>query len=257
MTNLNPTTLLNVSTHHHKSELESILNRLSTALKAHQLLQCNHAKSSLAYLSVAEITHLARLKASCARHLAYVLLADPTADYLLYKSLARFLYQLVPLDFVFAQCSEFRALSKILIEMRKSRQPFHQITSCKPWLTPHSALSFWVKEWWDSITNQSPCAPTSQYTGAEHQVIRDLFASLKQSAREAHSLHHQVNQDDVQAHAKGNPSRVLEVPAVTEVDKAVLAYLEAFFASDRSSSEILKLSHRLFNLGQAYNKTGK
>ncbi|MEX4346365.1 hypothetical protein MZA99_01075 [Haemophilus influenzae] len=49
----------------------------------------------------------------------------------------------------------------------------------------------------------------------------------------------------------------LKAPAVTEVDKAVLAYLEAFFASDRSSSEILKLSNRLFNLGQAYNKTAK
>lgn len=97
----------------------------------------------------------------------------------------------------------------------------------------------------------------SQYTGAEHQAIRDLFASLKQSAREAHSLHHQSHQGDAQAHAKDNQLHVLEVPAVTEVDKAVLAYLEAFFASDRSSSEILKLSHRLFNLGQAYNKTGK
>ena len=98
---------------------------------------------------------------------------------------------------------------------------------------------------------------TSQYTGAEHQAIRDLFASLKQSARESHSLHYQSHQGDAQAHAKDNQSRVLEVPAVTEVDKAVFAYLEAFFASDRSSSEILKLSNRLFNLGQAYNKTGK
>lgn len=98
---------------------------------------------------------------------------------------------------------------------------------------------------------------TSQYTGAEHQAIRDLFASLKQSAREAHSLRHQSHQGDAQAHAKDNQSRVLEVPAVTEVDKAVFAYLEAFFASDRSSSELLKLSNRLFNLGQAYNKTGK
>ena len=98
---------------------------------------------------------------------------------------------------------------------------------------------------------------TSQYTGAEHQAIRDLFASLKQSAREAHSLHHQSHQGDAQAHAKDNPLHVLEVPAVTEVDKAVFAYLEAFFASDRSSSELLKLSNRFFNLGKAYNKTGK
>lgn len=98
---------------------------------------------------------------------------------------------------------------------------------------------------------------TSQYTGAEHQAIRDLFASLKQSARETHSLHHQVNQGGEKVHATSNPSRVLEVPVVNAADESVFAYLEVFFASDRSSSELLKLSNRLFNLGQAYNKTGK
>ncbi|MEX4623172.1 hypothetical protein MY726_04725 [Haemophilus influenzae] len=141
--------------------------------------------------------------------------------------------------------------------MRKARQPFHQIPSCKPWVTPHSALSFWVKEWWESITNQSPCAPISQDKEQAHQTIRAIFSQLRQSARETHSLHHQVNQGGEKVHATSNPSRVLEVPVVNAADESVLAYFEAFFASDRSSSEILKLSNRLFNLGQAYNKTGK
>lgn len=114
-----------------------------------------------------------------------------------------------------------------------------------------------IKEITAVINQPNPVSSNAQQTEQAHQAIRAVFDGLRQSARESHSPHHQANQGDVQAHAKDNPSRVLEVPAVTEVDKAVLAYLEAFFASDRSSSEILKLSNRLFILGQAYNKTGK
>lgn len=114
-----------------------------------------------------------------------------------------------------------------------------------------------IKEITAVINQPNPVSSNAQQKEQVHQAIRAVFDGLRQSARESHSPHHQANQGDVQAHAKDNQSRVLEVPAVTEVDKAVFAYLEAFFASDRSSSEILKLSNRLFNLGQAYNKTGK
>ncbi len=107
------------------------------------------------------------------------------------------------------------------------------------------------------INQPNPVSSNAQQTEQAHQAIRAVFDGLRQSARESHSPHHQANQGDVQAHAKDNQLHVLEVPAVTLVDKSVLAYLEEFFASDRSSSEILKLSNRLFNLGQAYNKTGK
>lgn len=107
------------------------------------------------------------------------------------------------------------------------------------------------------IKQSNPVSPNAQQKAQAHQAIRAIFETLNQSSCEARSPHHQANQGDVQAHAKDNPLHVLEVPAVTLVDKSVLAYLEAFFASDRSSSEILKLSNRLFNLGQAYNKTGK
>lgn len=114
-----------------------------------------------------------------------------------------------------------------------------------------------IKEITAVIKQPNPVSPSAQQKEQAHQAIRAIFETLNQSACEAHSPHHQANQGDVQAHAKDNPLHVLEVPAVTLVDKSVLAYLEAFFASDRSSSEILKLSNRLFNLGQAYNKTGK
>ena len=107
------------------------------------------------------------------------------------------------------------------------------------------------------INQPNPVSSNAQQTEQAHQAIRAVFDGLRQSARESHSPHHQANQGDVQAHAKDNQLHVLEVPAVTLVDKSVLAYLEEFFASDRSSSEILKLSHRLFILGQAYNKSGK
>ena len=114
-----------------------------------------------------------------------------------------------------------------------------------------------IKEITAVINQPNPVSSNAQQTEQVHQAIRAVFDGLRQSAREAHSLRHQSHQGDAQAHAKDNQLHVLEVPAVTEVDKAVFAYLEAFFASDRSSSEILKLSNRLFNLGQAYNKTGK
>lgn len=114
-----------------------------------------------------------------------------------------------------------------------------------------------IKEITAVINQPNPVSSNAQQTEQAHQTIRAVFDGLRQSVRESHSPHHQANQGDVQAHAKDNQLHVLEVPAVTEVDKAVLAYLEAFFASDRSYSEILKLIHRLLNLGQAYNKTGK
>nr|DAR79878.1 MAG TPA: hypothetical protein [Caudoviricetes sp.] len=114
-----------------------------------------------------------------------------------------------------------------------------------------------IKEITAVIKQSNPVSSNSQQTEQAHQAIRAVFDGLRQSARESHSPHHQANQGGEKVHATSNPLHVLEVPAVTEVDKAVLAYLEAFFASDRSSSELLKLSNRLFNLGQAYNKTGK
>lgn len=107
------------------------------------------------------------------------------------------------------------------------------------------------------IQQPNPVSSNAQQTEQAHQAIRAVFDGLRQSARESHSPRHQANRGDVPAHAKCNQSHVLEVPAVTLVDKSVLAYLEEFFASDRSSCEILKLSNRLFNLGQAYNKIGK
>lgn len=114
-----------------------------------------------------------------------------------------------------------------------------------------------IKEITAVINQPNPVSSNAQQTEQVHQAIRDVFDGLRQSARESHSPYHQANQGDVQAHAKDNQLHVLEVPAVTLVDKSVLAYLEEFFASDRSSSEILKLSNRLFILGQAYNKSGK
>ena len=114
-----------------------------------------------------------------------------------------------------------------------------------------------IKEITAVINQPNPVSSNAQQTEQAHQAIRAVFDGLRQSARESHSPHHQANQGDVQAHAKDNQLHVLEVPAVTLVDKSVLAYLEEFFASDRSSSEILKLSNRLFILGQAYNKSGK
>lgn len=114
-----------------------------------------------------------------------------------------------------------------------------------------------IKEITAVINQPNPVSSNAQQTEQAHQAIRAVFDGLRQSARETHSLHHQVNQGGEKVHATSNPSRVLEVPVVNAADESVLAYLEAFFASDRSSSEILKLSNRLFNLGQAYNKTGK
>ena len=107
------------------------------------------------------------------------------------------------------------------------------------------------------IKQSSSVSPNAQQKAQAHQAIRAVFDGLRQSARESHSPHHQANQGGEKVHATSNPSRVLEVPVVNAADESVLAYLEKFFASDRSSSEILKLSNRLFNLGQAYNKTGK
>ena len=114
-----------------------------------------------------------------------------------------------------------------------------------------------IKEITAVINQPNPVSSNAQQTEQAHQAIRDVFDGLRQSARESHSPHHQANQGGEKVHATNNQLHVLEVPAVTLVDKSVLAYLEEFFASDRSSSEILKLSNRLFNLGQAYNKTGK
>ena len=114
-----------------------------------------------------------------------------------------------------------------------------------------------IKEITAVINQPNPVSSNAQQTEQAHQAIRAVFDGLRQSARETHSLHHQVNQGGEKVHATSNPSRVLEVPVVNAADESVLAYLEKFFASDRSSSEILKLSNRLFNLGQAYNKTGK
>ncbi|OOF83522.1 hypothetical protein BKG93_09900 [Rodentibacter ratti] len=96
-----------------------------------------------------------------------------------------------------------------------------------------------------------------QHTAEPHQAIRDLFASLRQQVRETRSPHHQSHQGDGQAHATNNQAHVLEVPVVTEVDKAVLEYLQAYFRSDRSSLELLMLSNRLFKLGEEYNKNSK
>lgn len=114
-----------------------------------------------------------------------------------------------------------------------------------------------IKEITAVIKQPNPVSPNAQQTEQAHQAIRAIFETLNQSACEVRSPHHQANQGGEKVHATSNLSRVLEVPIVNAADESVLAYLEAFFASDRSSSEILKLSHRLFILGQAYNKSGK
>ena len=114
-----------------------------------------------------------------------------------------------------------------------------------------------IKEITAVINQPNPVSSNAQQKEQAHQAIRAVFDGLRQSARESHSPHHQANQGGEKVHATSNPSRVLEVPVVNAADESVFAYLEAFFASDRSSSEILKLSNRLFILGQAYNKSGK
>ena len=114
-----------------------------------------------------------------------------------------------------------------------------------------------IKEITAVINQPNPVSSNTQQTEQAHQAIRAIFETLNQSVCEVRSPHHQANQGGEKVHATSNPSRVLEVPVVNAADESVLAYLEAFFASDRSSSELLKLSNRLFNLGQAYNKTGK
>ena len=107
------------------------------------------------------------------------------------------------------------------------------------------------------IKQSSSVSPSAQQKEQAHQVIRAIFETLNQSACEAHFPHHQANQGGEKVHATSNPSRVLEVPVVNAADESVLAYLQLFFQSDRSPCEILKLSNRLFILGQAYNKTDK
>lgn len=107
------------------------------------------------------------------------------------------------------------------------------------------------------IKQYNPVSPNAQQKAQAHQAIRAIFETLNQSACEARSPHHQANQGGEKVHATSNPSHVLEVPVVNAADESVLAYLQLFFQSDRSPCEILKLSNRLFILGQAYNKTGK
>ena len=114
-----------------------------------------------------------------------------------------------------------------------------------------------IKEITAVIKQPNPVSPNAQQKEQAHQAIRAILETLNQSACEVRSPHHQANQGGEKVHATSNPSRVLEVPVVNAADESVLAYLEAFFASDRSPCEILKLSNRLFILGQAYNKTGK
>lgn len=107
------------------------------------------------------------------------------------------------------------------------------------------------------IKQSNPVSPNAQQKAQAHQAIRAIFETLNQSACEARSPHHQANQGGEKVHATSNPSRVLEVPVVNAADESVLAYLQLFFQSDRSPCEILKLSNRLFILGQAYNKKSK
>lgn len=98
---------------------------------------------------------------------------------------------------------------------------------------------------------------TVQCKEQAHQAIQAAFDGLYQSVHETHFAHHQVNQGDGQVHATNNQAHVLEVPVVTELDKAVFEYLQAYFRSDRSSLELLEFSNRLFKLGLAYRKSGK
>lgn len=91
----------------------------------------------------------------------------------------------------------------------------------------------------------------------DHQTLEVIFQKLRQAAQNKRAQTHSTNQDACQSHqaTKKEHSLVVSVESATEL--AVLEYFQAFFQSDRSPCEILKLSNRLFILGQAYNKSGK
>lgn len=107
------------------------------------------------------------------------------------------------------------------------------------------------------IKQPTHVSSTVQCKEQAHQAIQAAFDGLYQSVHETHFAHHQVNQGDGQVHATNNQAHVLEVPVVTELDKTVLEYLQAFFQSDRSSYELLKLINRLLKLRKAYIKKAK
>lgn len=107
------------------------------------------------------------------------------------------------------------------------------------------------------ITQPINVSSNAQQKAQAHQAVQAAFDGLRQSMHEAHAQHRQANPDAVQSHAAGKKSRVLEVPFATAIDAAVFVYLQLFFQSDRSPCEVLKLSNRLFNLGQAYRKSDK
>ena len=100
-------------------------------------------------------------------------------------------------------------------------------------------------------------AEVERDTSQDHQQLSAIFQRLRQAAQDKHVQTRELNQGACQSLQKPKKEHVLAVSVESSAELAVLECFQAFFASDRSSSEILKLSNRLFNLGQAYNKTGK
>lgn len=96
-----------------------------------------------------------------------------------------------------------------------------------------------------------------QDTVQDHPPLSAIFAKLRK-ARQNKSFQTPRQVPDLGlSHAMPVSTDVLVAFAQTEQEQAVFECLQAYFQSDRSSYELLKLSNRLFKLGQAYNKSGK
>ena len=114
-----------------------------------------------------------------------------------------------------------------------------------------------IKEITAVIQQPNPVSSNVQQTEQVHQAIRAVFDGLRQSACETHAPRRQSHRGAAQAREKGNPTRALAVPVATSEERALFQFLQAFFDSDRSSSELLKLSHRLAKLAKAYTRNDK
>ncbi|NBH76358.1 hypothetical protein [Rodentibacter pneumotropicus] len=87
--------------------------------------------------------------------------------------------------------------------------------------------------------------------------LREIFAQWRQACQSKHAQTPAPNRDLNQLLQELSQVLALDKQAEYESDQAVLELIKVYFQSDRSPYELLKLSNRLFNLGQAYIKNGK
>ncbi|THA08978.1 hypothetical protein [Rodentibacter pneumotropicus] len=100
-------------------------------------------------------------------------------------------------------------------------------------------------------------AEVERDTTQNHEPLEKIFAKWRQACQNKHAQNYEPNQGVSQSPPTSKKERVLVVPVESSEELAVLELVQAFFQSDRSLCEILKLSNCLFNLGKAYNKSGK